>query len=159
MSYWKVWGTPEKIPPFWPSLLDRWRRIAPAYYTVLILSLAVTYIIHGATWINIPAFLSGFAFLSWISPDTLFPVLLNGPLWFISFDMIGWILTSLVMMMLSCIKRKYIIPYFACIALATLGLHEIWISLPWPLTQSFPANFWFPVYNPFLFFLHFSSVS
>jgi peptidoglycan/LPS O-acetylase OafA/YrhL len=155
LSYWKMIDTPENIPAFSSSLKERFLRIAPAYYVVLVLSLAVTYLIHGSSWIDIPAFISGFFFLSWMSPDTLFPVLLNGPLWFISFDMVGWILTSLVMMGLFRLGRKYMILYFIAIISIVLILHFLWIGLPWPQTERFPANIWFPMYNPFLFFLHF----
>lgn len=93
--------------------------------------------------------------MTWTSPETLFPAILNGPLWFVSFDMMGWIMTSLVMMGLFRIGKKYTVPYLILVTLATLGLHEIWIYLPWHATTQFPANYWFPLYNPFFFFLHF----
>ncbi len=154
LSYWKNIDTPEKIPQFFPSIKDRFMRIAPAYYVMLVLSFMVTYILWWKDWINIPAFISGFFFLTWISPDTIFPVLINGPLWFISMDMMWWILTSLVMWGFFQIPRKYTIPYFITIIGATLILHFIWISLPWK-TGSGISSIWFPTYNPFLFFLHF----
>lgn len=69
--------------------------------------------------------------------------------------MIGWILTSLVMVGLFQLGKKYMIPYFLVITLATLALHTMWIHLPWPTTNIFPASYWFPIYNPFIFFLHF----
>lgn len=154
LSYWKNIDIPESIPQFFPSLKDRFFRIAPAYYIMLITSLIVTYIIQGYSSINFPALFSGFFFLSWISPDTLFPVLINGPLWFISFDMIGWILTSLFMMGLCKIQKKYYSFYFIGIILLTLTLHNIWIHLPWSPSSGI-SSIWFPAYNPFLFFLHF----
>ncbi len=154
LSYWKVIQSPENIPSLWPSLKERYMRIAPAYYIMLIVSLLVTYLLYGTTGLNIGAFLSGFVFLSWISPDTIFPVLLNGPLWFISIDMIGWIMTSLFMMGICRIWKLYYIPYFLIIAMIMLGLHSLWIHLPWPEAHGVSA-IWFPVYNPFLFFLHF----
>lgn len=98
MSYWKIIDTPEKMPQFWPSLQDRWLRIAPAYIFALILSVIVTAMIHGMSVVDVPSFLAGISFTTWMSPESLFPAILNGPLWFVSFDMIGWIMTSLVMM-------------------------------------------------------------
>lgn len=115
LSYWKVIQTPESIPLFFPSLKERFLRIAPAYYIMLLVSLIATYAISGISGINISAFLVGFTFLTWISPDTLFPVLLNGPLWFISLDMMGWIMTSLFMMGILKIKKTYYIPYIISI--------------------------------------------
>jgi hypothetical protein len=154
LSYWKLIQTPESMQLFLPSLKDRFLRIAPAYYIMLIVSLLATYLVSGISALNIPAFLSGFTFLSWASPDTIFPVLLNGPLWFISLDMMGWILTSLFMMGIFKIHKKYYIPYFLIVAIVMLGLHSLWIHLPWPHAEGV-SSIWFPVYNPFLFFLHF----
>lgn len=154
LSYWKNLDTPEKIPEFWSSLKDRWFRIAPAYYIVLIISLIATACIYGTSSMNMPAFFAGFAFLTWISPETLFPVLLNWPLWFISFDMIGWIMTSLCMMGLLWIGKKYWILYLLFLIWLSLSLHFLWIHLPWPHGEGI-SSIWFPTYNPFLFFLHF----
>lgn len=154
LSYWKNMGTPENIPSFFPSLKDRFLRIAPAYYVMMILSLIVTYFLWWTKGMNIPAFFSGIFFLTWISPDTIFPVLINGPLWFISFDMIGWILTSVCMWWFFQIPKKYKFYYFPLIVLATLCMHYIWISLPWPRASGI-SSIWFPWYNPFYFFLHF----
>lgn len=155
MSYWKVIDTPEKMPQFWPSLKDRFWRIAPAYYLVLIFSIIATIFIKGWSALNITAIIAGFTFTTWLSPETLFPVILNGPLWFVSFDMMGWILTSVVMVGLSQLGKKYVIPYIFVIILITLGLHFAWIHIPWGETHTFPASYWFPLYNPFIFFLHF----
>ena len=154
LSYWKNMGTPENIPSFFPSLKDRFLRIAPAYYVIMILSLIVTYILWWRDNMNMPAFFSGIFFLTWISPDTIFPVLINGPLWFISMDMMGWILTSLCMWWFFQIPKKYKFYYFPLILIATLCLHKIWITLPWPQGSGI-SSIWFPTYNPFLFFLHF----
>ena len=33
--------------------------------------------------------IAGFTFLSWAHPSTFFPADLNGPLWYIAFDMLG----------------------------------------------------------------------
>ncbi len=77
LSYWKVIDTPDKIPEFWSSLKERFLRIAPAYYVALTLSIIVTWIIHGYTSISVPAVLAGITFTTWLSPDTLFPAILN----------------------------------------------------------------------------------
>jgi peptidoglycan/LPS O-acetylase OafA/YrhL len=154
LSYWKCIDTPDSIPLFFPSIKDRFFRIAPAYYVMLIVSLIATYFISGISSINFPAFFVGFTFLTWISPDTLFPVILNGPLWFISLDMIGWIMTSLIMMGMMKINKNYHIPYIITIGAIMLGLHFLWISLPWTPGEGI-SFVWFPIYNPFLFFLHF----
>ncbi len=154
ISYWKFIDTPDSIPLFFPSIKDRFIRIAPAYYVMLIVSLIATYLISGISGINFPAFFTGFTFLTWISPDTLFPVLLNGPLWFISFDIVGWIFTSLFMMGIMKIRSIYYISYFFLIWIVTLTLHFIWIWLPWNPGEGI-SSIWFPTYNPFLFFLHF----
>ena len=154
LSYWKNIDTPEKIPLFLPSLKDRFLRIAPAYYVMLILSLLVTYVLWWREWMNMPAFFSGFFFLTWISPDNIFPVLINGPLWFISMDMIGWILTSLVMWGFFQIPKQYKAIYFPIVIVTIVALHFIWISLPWKIGSGI-SSIWFPTYNPFLFFLHF----
>lgn len=114
-----------------------------------------TVVVGKTSSLNMSAILAGFSFTTWMNPDTLFPVILNGPLWFVSFDMIGWILTSLVMMGLFRIGRRYVVPYFLAILVGTFALHELWTVLPWHQTSQFPANYWFPLYNPFLFFLHF----
>ena len=154
LSYWKNIDTPSSIPSFYISLKDRFFRIAPAYYVMLILSALATYYISGISGINFPAFFTGFTFLTWLSPDTLFPVLLNGPLWFIPLDMIGWIMTSFFMMGLLKLKQIYYIPYFIGISILMLGLHFLWIWLPWTPGEGI-SFIWFPVYNPFIFFLHF----
>ncbi len=155
LSYWKVLDNSEKMPDFWVSLKDRFFRIAPAYYVTIILSIVTTIAVGKMSSLDMSAILAGFSFTTWMNPDTLFPIIINGPLWFVSFDMLGWILTSLVMMGLFRVGRKYVIPYFLMIFLVVFALHELWIIFPWHQTSQFPANYWFPFYNPFLFFLHF----
>lgn len=158
-SYWKCVEAPEKVPHFWDSLKDRFFRIAPAYYIALFLSVWVTYIIGKNTDISIPAILAGLSFTTWFSPETLFPIITNWPLWFVAFDMIGWICTSLIMMGYFSFRWKNTLSgtllYFFFIACLFLLGHFFWIYLPWAPTDIFPANYWFPIYNPFLFFLHF----
>lgn len=159
-SYWKTLDTPEKTPKFWISFVQRWKRIVPLYYLILCLSIIVTWMIEGLGHIDWISFFVGFTFFSWISADTLFPVLLNWPLWFVAFDMMGWILTSLVMMGYVRFVGKGIfsqrsIIYFAVITGIMLTLNHLWTSIPWTQSANFPANIWFPYYNPFLFLLHF----
>lgn len=154
LSYWKHWDTPERIPAFLPSCRERFFRIAPAYYVMLVLSLLVTYLLSGIAGINFPAFISWLFFLSWVSSDTIFPVLINGPLWFIPMDMMGWIFTSLTMWWLFHVEKSYRIFYVISIILLTLWLHFAWIYFPWTPGSGI-GSVWFPAYNPFLFFLHF----
>lgn len=154
LSYWKCIDTPNSMPKFFISLKERFFRIAPTYYMILVVSIILVYFISGRDNINFPAFFTGFTFLNWVSPNTLFPVLLNGPLWFVWLDMMGWIFTSLFMMGLLKIKNIYIIPYFISIWLLFLSLHFLWKALPW-IPGQWISYVWFPTYNPFIFFLHF----
>lgn len=154
LSYWKSINTPTSIQKFSEWLRDRFFRIAPAYYVMLIVSLIATYCISWIPGINFPAFFTGFSFLTWISPNTLFPVLLNGPLWFIPLDMMWWIMTSLFMIGIMKIKKIYYIPYFLIAWGWVLGLNFLWTWLPWTPSEGI-SSIWFPIYNPFLFFLHF----
>lgn len=50
---------------------------------------------------DIARFTAGVLFLNWTSAELLFPVDHNGPLWFVTYDMLGWILVSLFMMLMT----------------------------------------------------------
>jgi hypothetical protein len=50
--------------------------------------------------------LAAFTFLSWIHPSTFFPVDLNGPLWYISYDVMGGLTVIAVMTVLTRLPKK-----------------------------------------------------
>lgn len=154
-SFWKLFGTHSDVPKLLPSLKDRFFRIAPVYYLALILTYILVIFWH---WWNIEwviRLFSGFTFLSWVSPMTLFPVDENGPLWFIAYDMLGWIgVTALMTYTIRFKKISQIIWIFIGTWLILVGLHYFWINLPWMHIKGI-AGEWFPTYNPFLFGLHF----
>ena len=169
LPYWRALLQWRDIPEFFPSLRDRFFRIAPAYYLALIVSFICMILWQGVWWTDVLRLFSGLTFLSWISPETFFPVEINGPLWFISYDMMGWILTSLVMMGIVKIMKSYSLRFsptkqwqkliisLLCllwISGALLLLHYTWIALPWSPWEAI-TGVWFPIYNPFLFGLHF----
>lgn len=154
LSYWKKMEKWESVPQFFSSLKERLRRIAPAYYLSLILSLVVVWIFSGITTLDIVRFFSGIFFLNWLHPTLFFPVDHNWPLWFITYEMLGWIGVSLFMMLLSRLPRSAIIASFVWASILLFAWHFIWISLPWS-SSSWVVGEWFPTYNPFLFGLHF----
>ncbi len=155
LSYWKKIDKNEKIPEFLPSLKDRFLRIAPVYYIILIVSFIMMWLLWWPEFLNFQAIIYWFLFISWISAETLFPVFLNGPLWFASFDMIWWIMTSYIMMGFAKIRKIFWIPYIIVIIAGLFGLHYIWMNIDWNHGFTDFRALWFPAYNPFLFGLHF----
>lgn len=155
ISYWKTWNMDSSVPKFFPSLRERFFRIAPVYYLSLILTFLLVVFWNGFTFEGLIRLLSGFTFLSWVSPVTFFPVDENGPLWFITYDMLGWIGVSFLMMYVIRFSKIWQITWvFIASWVFLLGLHFLWITLPW-MKVSWIAGEWFPTYNPFLFGLHF----
>ncbi len=77
LSYYKCADTGKEMPGFWTSLRDRWLRIAPAYYVMLVVSLIISLFLRGTESVSVIAWLSGFVFLNWVSADTFFPILSN----------------------------------------------------------------------------------
>ena len=155
LSYWKTWNRDIPVPKFFPSLRERFYRIAPVYYTALILSFIFVVYSYGWSIEWSLRLLAGFTFLSWISPETFFPVDENGPLWFVAYDMIGWIGISLLMMYVIRLKKIWQIGCaFWVIGYILVVFHFLYISLPWIKVPGI-AGEWFPTYNPFLFGLHF----
>ena len=62
---------------------------------------------------------------------------------------------TLVMMIgLTKISKKYIIPAILMYIALFLLLHNIFISFPWPVGSGI-VSVWFPYYNPFIFALYF----
>ncbi len=155
LSYWKTWNTHIEAPKFLPSLRDRFFRIAPVYYLTLILAFSFVIFWQGFSLEWLIRLFSGFTFLSWVSPQTFFPVDIDGPLWFIAYDMIGWIFVSALMTYAVRFQKIWQIFWlFFVTFLSLIGLHFLWIALPWPHIPGI-AGEWFPTYNPFLFGLHF----
>lgn len=154
LSYWKKLEKNERIPQFFPSLRERFLRIAPLYYLALVVTLIYVVFTSGIIWEGIIRFLSWILFLNWVSPTTFFPVDHNGPLWFVTYDMLGWILVSLFMMLVAHYWRRYFFPLFIGTCSLLVALHYWFVSLPWWHTE-WVAGEWFPTYDPFLFGLHF----
>ena len=185
IPYWKSifhgWGT----PPFLSALRDRIYRIAPAYYLALIISFGLVALWQ---WVWVPDFVRliwGFTFFSWVSPSTFFPVEINGPLWFIAYDMMGWILVSGVMLGLVKIVKTYqgavaykdntleqiptgwqkedIFSWRVFMIICSVFFTSIvWLPMLHFIWISLPWTpwsgvvwAWFPTYNPALFWLHF----
>ncbi len=154
LTYWKKIEKNERIPQFFPSLKERFFRIAPLYYLALTSTLIYVAFTSDITWETIIRFFSWILFLNWISPITFFPVDHNGPLWFVAYDMLGWILISLFMMLVAKFWKKYFFCLFVIIFGFLIASHYAWISIPWSHTEWIVGE-WFPTYNPFLFGLHF----
>ena len=111
LGYWKyiLLGN-ATLPNTKKVLIDRWWRIAPVYYIVLICSFVLSVWLLGINFNMLLSLFSGFTFLNWLSPITFFPTAINGPLWFIGYDMMGYIFTVCIMISLTKISKKYIIP-------------------------------------------------
>jgi peptidoglycan/LPS O-acetylase OafA/YrhL len=99
------------------------------------------------------SFFTGLTFLNWISPTTFFPTSANWPLWFIGYDMMGYIFTVIMMIWLTRIQKKYIYGSIIAYICIFLGLHHLWVSLPWPPWEGI-VSVWFPYYSPFIFALY-----
>jgi peptidoglycan/LPS O-acetylase OafA/YrhL len=74
LSYWKKLDKDEAIPELFPSLKDRFLRIAPSYYLALVVTLIYVMLMSGLTWEVVVRFFSGVLFLNWVSATTFFPV-------------------------------------------------------------------------------------
>lgn len=155
LSYWKViflWG---EMRSFRADIRDRFFRIAPLYYVSLLATFLLVWLVQ---WYDTSAFLrlfSGMTFTSWMSSETFFPVDINGPLWFISFDMVGWLMVSGMMAFLVRVSSWTLrILLIILYPLVLTAWHFAWTSLPWSLAPGIAWE-WFPTYNPFLFGLHF----
>lgn len=154
-SYWRHYGQDiTQAPRFFPSLRDRFWRIAPAYYLALILTFGIVALVDGVRMGDFLRLFSGFTFTTWASPLTFFPVEWNGPLWFVSYDMMGWILVSIVMMGSLRMSQRLLVPYIFIVITLLVWLHFLWIGLPWARGNGIVGE-WFPTYNPFLFGFHF----
>lgn len=154
LGYWESIFFQKDVPNTRKILIDRWWRIAPVYYIALIWSFLWSIYILGYNSDMLISLFSGFFFLNWLSPMTFFPTIINGPLWFIGYDMMGYIFTVYMMIGLTKISKKYIIPAILMYIALFLLLHNIFISFPWPVGSGI-VSVWFPYYNPFIFALYF----
>ncbi len=85
---------------------------------------------------------------------TFFPVDINGPLWYIAFDMMGAILVYSVMSIAVRIPKIWIAPFLIGIVGLLLLVHLWFVGLHFPKMEGI-MSVWFPLYNPFIFGLHF----
>ncbi|MBC7498148.1 acyltransferase [Candidatus Gracilibacteria bacterium] len=153
LGYWGYILHDEKKPDIRKVIIDRWWRIAPAYYVVLTASFVWGIYISGFSLSSLPQLLSGFTFLNWVSPTIFFPTSVNGPLWFIGYDMMGYVFTVAMMIGLAHIQKKYIYSSIIAYICIFLSLHGIWVSLPW-IPGDGILSVWFPHYSPFIFALY-----
>lgn len=114
--------------PFWRSairgfeapkvselLSQRFFRIAPAYYVALLFSFLLTIALNGYQDGALLRAFAGLSFLSWLHPFTFFPVDINGPLWYISYDMMGALLIVATMSLVGRVRKIHIPLVFAVI--------------------------------------------
>lgn len=153
LAYWTHILYDAKKPDTRKVLIDRWWRIAPAYYMTLMASFVWSIYISGYSLDGLISWVSGFVFLNWASPMTFFPSIANWPLWFIGYDMMGYIFTVLMMIWLTRIDKKYIYSSIIAYICIFLGLHMLWVSLPWTPWEGI-VSIWFPHYSPFIFALY-----
>ena len=173
--------------PFWRRYLEgnsapnlrefaqrRFRRIAPAFWTCLIVSFAFSgmqFFVppeqQPLRWLRL---LSGLTFTSGLHYVTYFPVELNGPLWSIGFEAIFYVVMPLCMIGLFALRRQRPgsmlvgVTYWLAILIAVMLAQE------WMIRNAIPesagrgwehglvggAKWWFPNYNPIGFFGHYA---
>ncbi len=153
LGYWKYILTDTPKPDTYTTITERWWRIAPTYYIVLIASFLWGIYVSGISLGNVISLFSGFTFLNWISSSTFFPTEINGPLWFVGYDMMGYIFTIFMMLWLTQVYKKYIYRTIIAYLFLFLTLHFVWVSLPWSPGEGV-LSVWFPHYSPFIFALY-----
>lgn len=154
LPYWRSVFLNEPVPSTRKTVIDRFFRIIPAYYFAIIVSFFVVIAVQGYSDGMFLRLLSGLTFLSWLHPTTFYPVDLNGPLWFISYDMVGTLIIIAVMALITRVKKQNIPWVIAGSFIVLTALHYGFISLPFPIIPGIASDH-FPIYNPFLFGLHF----
>ena len=155
LGYWEdIFLGNTTLPNTKKVLIDRWWRIAPVYYIVLICSFFLSVGLLGINFNMLLSLFSGFTFLNWLSPITFFPTAINGPLWFIGYDMIGYIFSVFMMIGLTKVSKRYILPIIFLYIALFLGLHYLFVSFSWPVWSGI-ISVWFPYYNPFIFTLYY----
>lgn len=108
LPFWRAIIRDLPAPKAKDLFISRFFRLAPAYYTVLLFTFALTLILNGYSDGALLRLAAGATFLSWLHPFTFFPVDINGPLWYISYDMMGAILVMGTMSILVRIKKTLI---------------------------------------------------
>lgn len=154
LGYWEHIFLDKDLPNTRKILIDRWWRISPVYYFVLLLSFVWGVYIFGYQSNMLFSLFSGFSFLNWISPMTFFPTVINGPLWFIGYDVMGYIFTVFMMIGLTKISKIFIIPVILFYIALFLGLYYVFVSFSWPFWWGI-VSVWFPYYNPFIFSIYY----
>lgn len=154
LPFWRAILRDMPVPKTRELFVSRFFRIAPAYYVALIVTFLLSLALNGYTDGAIVRFLAGATFLTWTHPFTFFPVDINGPLWYISYDMMGAILVMGTMSLLVRVRKIYI-PFLISLIIGILILlHFAFMSIPFPHVDGI-VSVWFPAYNPFIFGVHF----
>lgn len=153
-NYWRAILADAPKPETRRVFVDRFFRIAPAYYLALFASFGLWAWNSTVDIQSIGRLFSGVFFVTWLSPETFFPVEINGPLWYISFDMMGSILVFGLMSVLMWVRKIWIPVIFAVVTAVLFWLHFWFVGLHFPQMQGI-VSVWFPAYNPFIFGLHF----
>jgi peptidoglycan/LPS O-acetylase OafA/YrhL len=89
IRYWTAIFGGETAPSAKQAFWKRLAKLAPAYWVALFASFLLALVMKDFSWEWIVRLLSGIFFLSWAHPSTFFPVEINGPLWYIPFDVVG----------------------------------------------------------------------
>ena len=154
LPFWRALLKNGTMPNIRKHLTSRFFRIAPVYYVVLIFTFILVLGLDGPQDGMFVRLFSGLTFLSWVHPFTFFPVDINGPLWYISYDMMGVLLVMWTMYVLSRVRKIYIPLIFLLVSTLLIWWHIVFTSLPFPVLDGIVSE-WFPAYNPFIFGLHF----
>ncbi len=154
LSFWRSILRDMPIPKTRDVFISRFFRIAPAYYVALGISFILSLIFNGYTDGGFLRLLAGYTFLSWTHPLSFFPVDINGPLWYISYDMMWAIFVMSTMSLLARVRKIFIPFILSGIGWILIALHFWFMQLPFPTLDGI-VSVWFPYYNPFIFALHF----
>ncbi|MDD5197563.1 MAG: acyltransferase [Candidatus Gracilibacteria bacterium] len=154
LPFWRAILKDTPAPKTRELFIGRFFRIAPAYYAVLIFTFLLTIVLNGYSDGAFLRFMSGATFLAWTHPFTFFPVDINGPLWYISYDMMGAILVMGTMSILVRVRKIFIPLVFLAVGGLLFALHLWFMGLPFPKLDGIVSE-WFPAYNPFIFGIHF----
>lgn len=154
IPFWRAIIRNMPLPRVREALVSRFFRIAPAYYMALSCTFLLVLVLNGYNDGALLRFVAGITFLAWVHPFTFFPVDINGPLWYIPYDMMGMILVIGTMGILSRVRKIFIPLVFLIISGILVILHLWFTSLPFPVLDGIVSQ-WFPWYNPFIFGIHF----